>query len=135
MTTQQPEPEPPPAWGAGRVAPVPARRNGYAFAAVVLGAIGVPLGLFVIGGVLGVMAVTLGVLALGRVRRGETGGRAMAWAGIGLGVVAVLAAALTLFVIHALDHVDDPARDCFRHARTPVDLDACRDVFGQDPGD
>jgi ABC-type cobalamin transport system permease subunit len=111
------------------------RSNGYATAAVVLGAIGVPTAVFFLGGVFGVMAVTLGLLGLGRVKRGEADGRAMAFAGVGLGIVATLVAGAMVYVVYGAHTDIDGARDCFRNAKTQEDFDACRDVFGQDAGD
>jgi hypothetical protein len=114
----------------------PVRRNGLATAALVLGLIGVPTGFFFVGGVFGALAVVLGFLALGRVRRGETDGRGVAIAGIVTGAIAVLVAAgMLVFVLAIADSgsVRD-YRDCARGAHTQEDLDACRNQFQRDLG-
>jgi hypothetical protein len=96
VTTQQEQRE----WGAGRVHPVTARKNGYATASLVLGAIGLPTAFFVIGGVFGVMAITLGLLGLGAVKRDEADYRGVAIAGIACGALATVNAALMVAVVY-----------------------------------
>ena len=109
--TPPPGQVPPPAWGAAPPGhPPPAQqpwgtpgyaggaapRNGLGVAALVLGLLAVLTGFFVLGGVLGVVAVVLGVLGRGRAKRGEATNGGVALAGIVLGLVGI---ALTAAVI------------------------------------
>jgi len=73
-------------------------RNGLGIAALVLGVLALLSSLFVIGGLLGLVAIVLGVLGRGRAKRGEATNGGMAMAGIVLGVVSVLITAAVLAV-------------------------------------
>ena len=64
--------------------------QGMAVSSLVLGIIGLLLACLAFGAVFGIVAVILGVVALGRVRRGVNGGKGLAIAGIVTGVLAVL---------------------------------------------
>ena len=69
----------------------PAQRpQGMAISALVLGVIGILLACFAFGGVLGLIGVVLGIVALRRVMRGTGGGKGMAIAGIVTGAIAAL---------------------------------------------
>ena len=72
------------------------RRNGLGIAAVVLGVLALLTGLFLIGGLLGLVAIVLGFLGRGRVKRGEADNGGMALAGIVLGVLGIVLAGLAL---------------------------------------
>lgn len=94
----QPSSFPPPLPGSGPV-PFPGDtlaaeppRTGLATAAVVLGIIGLITGCVCIGGLVGVIALTLGLVAIGMARSDPTryGGQGRAVAGIILGLLAVL---------------------------------------------
>ena len=95
-----PPPSPPPGHGQdGRfgesggygVAPVQqGHQNGLGTAALVLGILGALTAWFVIGALLGVVAIILGALALGKVKRREASNRGSAIAGIVLGVISLL---------------------------------------------
>ena len=84
-----------PAYGQ---APQGQAKNGLGVAALVLGVLAVLTGFFVIGGLLGVVAIILGALGRGRAKRGEATNGAMALAGIILGVIGVLLTALVITI-------------------------------------
>jgi len=93
---QQPHGQP----GFGAGGPAGAPKNGLGVAALVLGIIGVLSALFFIGGVLGLVAIGLGIAARGRVKRREATNGGMALAGIILGILAALiTAAVILFTV------------------------------------
>lgn len=71
-------------------APAQGHQNGMGTAALVLGILGALTAWFVIGALLGVVAIILGALALGKVKRREASNRGSAIAGIVLGVVSLL---------------------------------------------
>ena len=73
-------------------------RNGLGIAALVLGVLALLSSLFVVGGLLGLVAIVLGVLGRGKAKRGEATNGGMAMAGIVLGVVSVLITAAVLAV-------------------------------------
>ena len=72
------------------------RRNGLGIAALVLGILALLTGLVFIGGLLGLIAIVLGFLGRGRVKRGEADNGGMAIAGIVLGVIGIVLAGLAL---------------------------------------
>ena len=76
--------------------------KGTAVASLVLGILGLLTSPFVFGGLLGLLAVILGVLALGKVKRGEADGRGLAVGGIVTGALAMLAAIGFLIVYIAV---------------------------------
>ena len=84
-------------------APPAAPRNGLGTAALVLGLVALLTGVFVLGGVLGLVAIALGSIGRGRAKRGEAtnGGAALAGIifgalGIGLTILSIVGVA-TLF--------------------------------------
>jgi Domain of unknown function (DUF4190) len=81
-------------------APVMARNNPFAITALVCGIVQFPLGLFVIGNILGAIpAIVFGSIALKQIKiRGERG-RGLAIAGLVLGILGVLYFALIIIVI------------------------------------
>jgi hypothetical protein len=99
------EPPPPPQWGAypGSYPPPPpqpysgygpppvAPKNGLGIAALVVAIIGLVFCWTVVGGViLGVVAVIIGFVARGRVKRGQATNGGVAIAGIVLGFLAII---------------------------------------------
>lgn len=92
---------PPPAYGApayGSAYPGPHQspKNGMGIAALVLGVLSLFSWFLLIGGLLGLVAVLLGFLARGKVKRGEATNGGMALAGIITGVIGLL---LTVAVV------------------------------------
>ncbi len=81
---------PEPAYGT---APVGQARNGLGTAALVLGIVGLLISWLVVGGVLGLVAIGLGIAGLRRVSRREATNRGRCIGGIVLGVLSVLVAA------------------------------------------
>jgi hypothetical protein len=83
-------PPPPAAYSAGFTPPPLAPKNGLGIASLVIAIVGL---LTTVGGiVLGIVAVIIGFVARGRVKRGEANNGGVAIAGIVLGFLAVLAA-------------------------------------------
>ena len=78
--------------------------NGLGTAALVLGIIAVLLGVVLIGGLFGLVAIVLGIVGRGRARRGQAtnGGAALAGALLGaLGVTIAMAVIVTVFAVFA----------------------------------
>ena len=73
-------------------------RNGLGIAALVLGVLALLSSLFVVGGLLGLVAIVLGVLGRGKAKRGEATNGGMAMAGIVLGVLSVIISAVVVAV-------------------------------------
>lgn len=81
----------PPGYGQGYGQPPMRRGAGMATAALVLGILALILCWTIVGGiVLGLLAVILGIIAVGRARRGEAPGRGRAIAGIVTGALGLL---------------------------------------------
>ncbi|HEY9369673.1 DUF4190 domain-containing protein [Streptomyces sp.] len=102
--------------GQGPQSPTPrAFRNGLGTAALILGVIGAISGLipflFVLAGILGLIALILGLSARGRVKRGEASNKGVATTGAVLGLVAlilsVVGAVITFTAVSdAVDEID-----------------------------
>jgi len=111
----------------------PPPRNGIGTAALVLGVIGFLLAIIVLGGLLGIVAIILGIVGLSRVRQGEATNRGSAIAGIVLGALAVLLAGVLVvagatFISDNKEEFDDLG-DCLDKATTDQDRDDCADEF------
>ncbi|MEU8520267.1 DUF4190 domain-containing protein [Streptomyces sp. NBC_01216] len=101
-------------WGP----PPPMRqaRNGLGIAAMVTGIVGLVLGiipfLFWLGGVMGVVALVLGLVGHARARRGEASDKGAALAGVILGAVTIVVSLVWLVVIVvAVGEVADDMRE------------------------
>lgn len=94
-SSQQPQGYGQPAYGQPG-GPDGPQKNGLGIASLVLGILALLTGLFLIGGLFGLIAIVLGIIALGRVKRGEANNRGMAIAGIITGALGVL---LTILVV------------------------------------
>ncbi|MEX2503561.1 MAG: DUF4190 domain-containing protein [Egicoccus sp.] len=70
--------------------------DGVAIAALVIGILSLLTAVFVIGGLGGVIALVLGLVALGRIKRNRSGGRGMAITGIVTGALAIIVAILVV---------------------------------------
>ncbi|ANY08972.1 DUF4190 domain-containing protein [Pseudonocardia sp. HH130630-07] len=75
----------------GHQPPPPAPRNGVGIAALVLGILAVLSFWLVVGGVLGLIAIGLGILGIVRAGKGIASNRGVAITGLILGIVGVLA--------------------------------------------
>lgn len=83
----------------GYAPPPPGPRNGLGVAALVVAIAGLVTALSVAGGVvLGLVAVVLGILGHGRVKRGEADNGGVAVAGMVLGVLAIIAGIACVFI-------------------------------------
>lgn len=91
-----------PAQGPGQYgyggAPVGRPLNGMGIAALVLGILALLTGFFLIGGLLGLIAIILGFIGRGRAKRGEATNGGMALAGIITGLLGLL---ITIGIIAA----------------------------------
>jgi hypothetical protein len=108
--TQQPYPGSGPYGGAPQHQPQPAR-NGLGTAALVLGIIGALSGLitllFWLAGVLGLIALILGLAGRGRVKRGEAVNKGVTTTGAVLGLVALILSVVGAVIMF---EVDDAAK-------------------------
>ena len=108
--------------------------KGMAVASLVLGILGLVLAIFLLGGLLGLVAVILGVVALGKIKRGEADGKGMAIGGIVTGALAMLLAASLLavgaaFFARNAEEFSNLA-DCVAAAdNDQAELDACEEEF------
>ena len=93
-----------PQHGHPDAAGAPAPRNGMGLAALILGIVAILTCWFVLGGLFGLLAIVLGVLAAGRARRGRATNRGVAVSGIVTGAIGlvlsivIVVTAGTLFV-------------------------------------
>ena len=116
---------------------VPSRSlpKGLAVASLVLGILGL-LTAFFGGGLLGLVAVILGVLALGKIKRGEADGRGLALGGIITGALALLitigiVAIGASFISENSDEISE-LNDCVKAAgNNQTAVQACRSQFNE----
>lgn len=131
-------PPPPPMPYAGQAPPPAALRNGMGITALVLAIIGllicwIPF-VGLLGLVLGIVAVILGFLGRGRVKRGEANNGGIALAGIVLGVFAVLGAiaAIVIWIFAFKEVGGGDYMDCMNKAGSDTDAQQqCADEFKQ----
>jgi hypothetical protein len=97
-------------------------RNGLGTAALVVGVVALLTSWLVLGGLLGIVAVILGVIGLGRVKRREASNRGSAIAGVVLGVLSALVAAAVI-----------AAGAAFFTSDTFQNLAECLEQAGPDP--
>lgn len=98
------------------------QRNGLGIAALVLGIIGLVTSWFIFGGLLGLLAIILGFVGLGRVRRGEANNRGVSITGIVLGVLSVVIAVLIAVAFGAFW---DRVKDCTDPSLTQAEQEQC----------
>ena len=120
---------PPPGYG-------PQQSKGLAVAALVLGIVGVVTFFLFVGGLLGIVALVLGIVAIRQTRKGQAGGQSMAIAGTILGgaaivITAIYAIALSAFFVKFGTQFSN-FQDCLRHATTAQEQRDCRDQFRND---
>jgi amino acid transporter len=126
-------PPPPPQPYAGYLPPPTAPRNGLGIAALVLAIVGLVLCWTVAGGViLGLVAVILGIVGRGRVKRGEATNGGVAIAGIVLGVLAIVLALVFIPIWYGMfkevggsDYVDCVAKA----GSNEQEIQKCADQF------
>ncbi len=120
---------PPPGYGGQQ-------SKGLAVAALVLGIVGVATFFIFLGGLLGIVALVLGIVAIRQTRKGQAGGQSMAIAGTILGgaaivITAIYAIALSAFFVKFGTQFSN-FQDCLRHATTAQEQRDCRDQFRND---
>lgn len=114
-----PEPPVPGDWTAPGYAPP--RRNGPGVASLFLGLAALPAFLFLVpGAVLGALALALGLIGRGRVKRGEADAKGVATAGIVLGSIALAVTVAWAVTIAVLDNRNQKAyENCLRSGEAP----------------
>ena len=117
-------------YGAGRPA-----RNGFGWAALVLGILGLLTCWTVIGGILfGIAAIVLGFMARGRVKRGEATNGGAAIAGIVLGIIGLLLSIALIALGASLLNSESGQnlQDCLRDANGTAAEEQCQRDFQED---
>jgi hypothetical protein len=110
-------------------------RNGLGIAALVLGILGLLTSWLVIGAVPGLIAIVLGAIGLGRVKRGEANNRGMAITGIVLGVLSLIVAAVVIAVGASFINSETGRNltECIENAgNDQAARDACAAEFAED---
>lgn len=110
------------------------KRNGMGVAALVLGILAILTGWFVLGGVLGILAVVFGVIGRGRAKRGEADNGGLALAGLICGAIGIVIAAGIIVAGVFVLNSDSGKRyqDCIRTASTQAEIDDCANRFRDD---
>ena len=101
---------PPPGYGQqpfGQPGHAGPQKNGMGIASLVLGILSLVSWFFFIGGLFGLIAIILGVIALGRVKRGEANNKGVAIAGIVTGAIGLLLTVLVVVGVAALFNSGD----------------------------
>jgi hypothetical protein len=108
-------------------------RNGLGTAALVLGILGLLGSILLFGGLLGIIAIILGFIALGRVRRGEATNRGASIAGIVLGFLSLvipiilIIAGASIYSSHKTEI--QQLQDCLKKADTSQQQQVCQQKF------
>jgi hypothetical protein len=79
--------------------PQPEPPKGFAITGMVLGIVGLCTSLFYIGGVIGIVGLIFSIIALRAARRGQSGGKGMAIAGLVTSIVAIVVNAIEIVLI------------------------------------
>jgi hypothetical protein len=124
---------PPGGYPPGYYPPGQAPRNGLGTTALVLGIVGILTSWFVLGGVLGVLALIFGFIGRGRAGRREATNGGAALAGIILGALSILVAIAVVVSVANNDHFKN-YRDCLQHASTRAEQLDCQQKFQNDIG-
>ena len=132
-------PPPPGTWGApGGYGPPPPgygprQTNGLAVASLVLGIIGVVSFFFFVGGLIGIVALVLGIVAIQRARKGQAGGQSMAIAGTILGATAIVITTVYAIALGAFfakfGSQFSTYRDWVSHATSSQEVRDCQTRF------
>ena len=126
-------PAPPPMPYAGQAPSPVSPRNGLGIGAMVVAIIGLLSCLTVVGGVLlGIVAVVMGFVARGRVKRGEADNGGVALAGVVLGFLSILAglACIGIWVLMFRDVGGGDYVDCMNKAgQDTTAQQQCADQF------
>ena len=114
--------------------PVRTLPKGLAIASLILGILGVLTAFFLLGGLLGLVAVILGFVALGKIKRGEADGRGMAIGGIVTGGIALLLTIGFLAIVGSFfasnsDEISSLTQCIEAAGNDQAATQACRDQF------
>lgn len=131
-----PPPGAPQGWTAYPPGYGQAKQNGLGVAALVLGILGLLSSVFLIGGVLGALAVVFGFIGRGKAKRGEADNGGVALAGIITGALGVLVAILVVGSIALLANNKDfkNLTDCLRSADNQQEQTDCQNEFSDSFG-
>ncbi|MEW1612577.1 MULTISPECIES: DUF4190 domain-containing protein [unclassified Streptomyces] len=116
-------------------APEPARSNGFAVTALVLGLLACLFFWTVVGGLLlGLLAPVFGILGALRARQGRAPRRVMAIVGAVLGALGLIGSVIVLIVGISVFNSDSfkNLEDCMQSANSQAEEDRCADEFGKD---
>ncbi len=110
--------------------------TGMAVASLILGILGILTAFFLLGGLLGLVAVILGVLALGKIKRGEADGRGMAIGGIVTGAIALVLTIGFLAIVGSFfaansDEIGSLTQCIEDAGNSQTATQACRDQFNR----
>lgn len=115
-------------------APEPARSNGFAVTALVLGLLACLFFWTVVGGLLlGLLAVVFGILGALRARQGRAPRRVMAIVGAVLGALGLIGSVIVLIVGLSVFNSEEyrDFEDCVQSANSRAEEDRCAEDFGE----
>jgi hypothetical protein len=130
---------PPPGYGAPPPYGTGGMQNGMGIAALIIGIIAMLLGVLVIGGLLGALAVGLGFAGRSRAKQGLADNKGVATVGIITGLIGIL---LAVAVVAALfvggwefwhSKTVKDIRECVSSHQTAAQQAACEEKFGITP--
>ncbi|MFJ1593437.1 DUF4190 domain-containing protein [Kitasatospora albolonga] len=120
--------------GAPYGAPEPARSNGFAVTALILGLLACIFFWTVVGGlILGLLAVVFGILGALRARQGRAPRRGMAIIGAVLGALGLIGSVIILIVGVSFLNSDGfkNLEECVQKANSQAEQDKCAEDFGK----
>jgi hypothetical protein len=119
--------------GNGYPAPAGKPHNGLGTAALVLGILGLLGSILFFGALLGLIAIVLGFIALGRVRRGEATNRGASIAGIVLGFLSLVIPVILLIAgisFYSSNKTEiQQLQDCLKKATNAQQQQDCQQKF------
>ncbi|MEW2067859.1 DUF4190 domain-containing protein [Streptomyces sp. NPDC007346] len=121
-------------YGAQYGAPEPARSNGFAVTALVLGLLACLFFWTVVGGLLlGLLALVFGILGALRARQGQAPRKGMAIAGAVLGALGLIGSVIVLIIGISVFNSDSykDFENCMERAQTKSAEDRCAEDFGE----
>lgn len=130
-----PHPDQPATGGDPYGGQAPARTNGFAVTALVLGLLACLFFWTVAGGlVLGLLAIVFGIIAVLRTRQGRAPRRVMAIVGAVLGGLGLIGSVIVLIVGISLFNSDEFKNfdDCMSQADSQTEEDRCTDDFADE---
>ncbi|WP_432149553.1 DUF4190 domain-containing protein [Streptomyces sp. bgisy029] len=121
-------------YGAQYGAPEPARSNGFAVTALVLGLLACLFFWTIVGGLLlGLLALVFGILGTLRARQGRAPRKGMAIAGTVLGALGLIGSVIVLIFAVNVANSDSfkNLEDCLQNAGSQAEEDRCAEDFGE----